>query len=107
MASNGVDQNMVVSSEIGEADVVFYDVRQEPFDLYGLYDPKNQPQFKRLPDEVATSINEGVARLYLNTSGGRVRFATDSQYVAICTRMEVAAINNFRILYDLLRVFRR
>ena len=90
MASNGIDQNMVVSDAIGEADVIFYDVRKEPFDLYGLYDPKNQPQFKRLPDEVAASVNEGVARLYLNTAGGRVRFATDSQYVAICARMEIA-----------------
>ena len=72
MASYEVDKNMIVSDVIGEADAIFYDVRKDPFDLYGLYDPKNQPQFKRLPDEVATSVNEGVARLYLNTSGGRV-----------------------------------
>ena len=89
MASNGNEQNIVVSDAIGDGDVIFYDVRKDPFDLYGLYDPKNQPQFKRLPDEVATSVNEGVARLYLNTSGGRVRFATDSQYVAICAKMEI------------------
>lgn len=89
MRDSCVDRNMVVSDRIGEDDVVFYDVRKPPFDLYGLYDPCNQPQFKRLPDEVALRVNEGVARLYLNTAGGRVRFVTDSQYVAIRTKMQI------------------
>ncbi len=87
--SRVIDKNMVVSDAIGASDVVFYDVRKEPFNIYGLYDPCNQPQFKRLPDEVAKSVSTGVERLYLNTAGGRVRFATDSEYVAIRTKIEI------------------
>ena len=40
--------------------------------------------FKRLPDDVAeASGSDGVKKLYLNTAGGRVRFTTDSKYIAI------------------------
>ena len=81
-----VDKNLHVESSIGLSDVVFLDVREEPFDIYGLYDPKNEDVFKRLPDEVGLNVNEGVSSLYKHTAGGRVRFCTDSDCVAIkCT----------------------
>ena len=67
----------------GEKDIIFYDVRKEPFKIYGLYDYKNQKTFKRLPDDVAEASQEGVQRLYHNTSGGRVRFCTNSCYIVI------------------------
>lgn len=78
-----VDQNMntLRSAEVPEA--VFYDVRQAPFGVYGLYDYQNGNQFRRLPEAVARATSEGVARLHTNTAGGRVRFSTDSAYVAI------------------------
>ena len=78
-----VDKNMVVESSIGEPDVKFYDVRRQPFGLYGFYEPLSQPTFRRLPDEVAKSASPGVARLAPESAGGRVRFTTDSSYVAI------------------------
>ena len=31
-----VDKNLIVETSIGEADVAFYDVRNEPFAVYGL-----------------------------------------------------------------------
>jgi len=78
-----VDKNMVVETTIAEPDIKFYDVRWEPFDIYGLYNPKTEPVFKRLPDEIGQNVNSGVKRLYLMTAGGRVRFSTDSKYIAI------------------------
>ncbi len=86
-----VDKAMKIETEIGEDDVVFYDVRKEPFKIYGLYAPETESDFKRLPDEVALETNEGVAALYLNTAGGRVRFSTNSPYVAIHAEMPVMA----------------
>ena len=78
-----VDKNMHVENSINKSDVVFMDVRKEPFDVYGLYDYKNEPVFKRMPTDVAKTVNNGVAELHLHTAGGRVRFCTDSEYVAI------------------------
>ncbi len=78
-----IDKNLAVETKLNEPDIRFYDVRKAPFSLYGFYRPTTEPDFKRLPDEVARSVSEGVARLALNTAGGRVRFSSDSLYVAI------------------------
>lgn len=78
-----IDRNFKIEANIGEADAVFLDVREAPFDLYGLYSPSEPGAFRRLPDEIGKNVNEGVASLYLYTAGGRVRFCTDSRYVAI------------------------
>lgn len=91
-----VDRNMVVETSLGEPDICFYDVRQAPFELYGLYHPQSEPVFKRLPDEVAAATSDGVRRLALQTAGGRVRFATDSDYIAIkCVMPYVTKYSHF------------
>ena len=77
-----IDRNMI-AEKVKEPDLELYDVREAPFRLYGLYDPKNEPQFKRIPTDVAERTSEGVAALHTNTAGGRVRFSTDSPYVVI------------------------
>lgn len=82
-----IDKNMKIESKIAEADIAFYDVRNKPFEVYGLYDYQNQAEFKRLPDDIAKATSEGVFYLYRNTAGGRVRFCTDSRYVAIHAEM--------------------
>lgn len=81
-----VDKNMIVASSIEEPDIKFHDVRLEPeFDLYGFYEPRTEEIFHRLPEEVAQATSDGVARLARETAGGRVRFSTDSNYIAIKT----------------------
>ena len=82
-----IDKNLKVESAIDKKDVVFLDVREEPFQVYGLYDYKNEPQFLRMPKAVAEATSAGVKELNLCTAGGRVRFSTDSAYVAIKTEM--------------------
>lgn len=78
-----IDPNMRMEQKINEPNARFYDVREEPFSVYGLYNYKTEDHFKRMPDDVAETINPGIATMYRNTAGGRVRFSTDSLYVAI------------------------
>lgn len=85
MSNNSVDKNLRVETKIDKPDIKFYDVREEPFKVFGLYNYKNEKKFKRLPDEIGLNTNEGVADLYCRTAGGRVRFKTNSKYVAIKT----------------------
>ena len=82
---SNIDKNLKVDTNINEPDLCLYDVREEPFRIYGLYNPTAEPVFKRMPDEVALdpTMNESVKSLYLHTSGGRIRFGTDSHYVAL------------------------
>ena len=84
-----VDPNMVVRSKIENVDVNWYDVRQAPFSIHGLYEPLTEPYFRRVPAEVADATGEGVSLLSQETTGGRVRFSTDSAYVAIRAKLRV------------------
>lgn len=78
-----VDPNMIVNATIGDVEVVWRDVRQAPFSLYGFYDPLTEPIFRRVPEDVAEATSEGVSKLCRESAGGRVRFSTDSPYIAI------------------------
>ena len=81
-----IDENLAVAGTIDAPDCVFHDARKTPFEIYGLYKPTEGSSFRRIPEEVAKATSEGVFRLHTNTAGGRVRFTTDSEYVAIkCT----------------------
>lgn len=85
---NGIpDRNLIIETKIGEEDAVFYDVRKPPFGVYGLYRYREEPQFCRMPEAVASRVSDGVRKLASNTAGGRVRFSTDSRYVAIRAEM--------------------
>ena len=81
-----IDPNFEIKEKLGVDDVVFYDVTKEPFRLYGLYLDEGLP-FRRMPEKIAESVSRGVASLNFNTAGGRVRFRTDSPYIAIKAKM--------------------
>ena len=77
-----IDKNFLVDNQLKE-NVKFYDVREAPFSVYGLYDMKSGCEFKRMNSEAAKSVSKGVFGLHKNTSGGRIRFKTDSDYIAL------------------------
>ncbi len=83
MGIEKIDKNFA-KPEIKElTDIAWFNVKEAPFDLYGLYNPLSEDVFKRMPSDVAKSVSEGVYSLHTHTSGGRVRFSTDSPYIAI------------------------
>ena len=89
-----VDNNMKIETTIKEKDIVFYDVRKPPFTLHGFYDPINEPYFHRLPTELGESVSAKVSVLEKESSGGCVRFSTDSAYVAIKAEYKVPGFNS-------------
>ncbi|MBO4213086.1 MAG: hypothetical protein J5894_03120 [Clostridia bacterium] len=86
----------MANEKIGQTtpETIFYNAKNKPFEIYGLYNDGSGKSFCRMPAEVAGVISEGVKHLALETAGGRVRFSTDSQYVAIRTKMPY--ISDFR-----------
>lgn len=83
-----IDKNLRVETALGRDDIVFSDVKNEPFRVYGLYNYKNEPRFIRMPAAVAEAVSPEVAGLAYNTAGGRVRFSTDSPFIAIRCKMK-------------------
>ncbi len=78
-----IDKNLKVPTTTGKDDIIFYNVRYAPFEIYGLYSPETEGNFLRMPLEVSDAVSANLTSLNKNTAGGRVRFSTDSKYIAI------------------------
>ncbi len=80
-----IDRNFEVKTNISKSDIQFYSALAAPFEVYGLF--YEDGKFRRLPEKIAQSISDGVYTLHSHTAGGRLRFCTDSPYVAIHAKM--------------------
>ena len=91
-----IDSNFVVETKIDRPNLRFLPIDQPPFSVHGSY--FDDGKYRRLPQSVAAATNEGVLFLHANTAGGRLRFKTDSPYVAISARMsKVDARDHFAL----------
>lgn len=80
-----IDSNFRVETTIDKKDIQFYNIEDQPFKIYGVF--KENGKYRRMSEDVAQKVSERVYALHTNTAGGRVRFTTDSQYVAIFAKM--------------------
>ena len=71
------------SSKINVTGAVWHSVKESPFSIHGVRYDEAMGMFLRLPSEVAKAVSPQVFGLNQRTSGGRVRFRTDSPYIAI------------------------
>ena len=69
-------------------DAVFTDILSEPYTLYGVIPPTENEGFHRMPCDVAERVSENVGNLNYHTSGGRVRFKTDSPYICLSVKIK-------------------
>ena len=67
---------------IQAADPSVYDAERAPFRIHGVYRSKDG-MLVRMPREIAKQTSRRVGLLYANTAGGRLRFATDSSFIAL------------------------
>ncbi len=81
-----VDKNFEVKTNIKKDDIKFYNIDEFPFKIYGIF--KRDGKYRRLPEDVAKKVSEGVYASHNRTAGGRVRFVTDSSYIAISVKMD-------------------
>lgn len=84
-----VDKNMIVNTTIGDAEVIWHDVKHSPFSLHGFHEPTASAFFHRVPADVAAATSPGVDKLSRESAGGRVRFSTDSPYIAIRAKYRI------------------
>ena len=76
-----LDKNLAINTDV--EGFVFHDVRKAPFKLYGVYDYEDSETFLRMPAKDALSVSEAVAVMNRYPSGGRIRFKTDAEKIAI------------------------
>lgn len=83
--ASDVDKALQVKPTVSKEGTEFYNVNEPPFRIYGVF--YENGLFRRMPEEIARNTNEGVYALHANTSGGRVRFRTDSPFVTVYAQM--------------------
>lgn len=76
-----IDRNFEVKTKLKLDNAVFYDALEEPFSLYGVF--YENGMYRRMPEAVAKTVSTGVESLHVHTAGGRLKFRTNSRYVAI------------------------
>lgn len=81
MKIDEIDANFKVKTNIQEKNIRWYDAKEEVFMKYGII--SSDEDYLRVSREIAKTVNEGVAELCASTSGVRIRFCTDSPYIAI------------------------
>lgn len=105
-----IDKNLAYTV-IKETDIRWINGNEKPFSLHGVtYSPEEQC-YRRMTREVAEAEDAGIGMPYLchATAGGRLRFRTDSPYVAlkcviptrdILEHMTIVGSFGFSIYYD-------
>ncbi len=76
-----IDHNFAVETSLNLDNIKFYSIQEDPFSIYGVFFENGK--YRRLPEQVAKTVSEGVYRLHDNTAGGRIKFVTNSRFVAI------------------------
>lgn len=71
------------SPTVLEQNPAVYNAEDAPLRIYGLWGKNEEGVFTRMPREVAERTSRKVGLLYTNTAGARLRFATDSAFLAI------------------------
>ncbi len=85
MDINKIDANFTISIPQNRDNIKYYDVDNAPFKIYGLL--REEEMYCRMPRSEAYSVSVGVGELSCHTTGGRVRFLTDSKDIAIKATM--------------------
>ena len=82
------DKNMIVETKLEQSDIKFYNVKEAPFKIYGLYDKEKGKPFSRMNLDVAKTVSDGVYWGSFKTTGAKIRFKTDSEYIAVVLKAD-------------------
>ena len=93
-----MDKNFVHQDAVVEDMTQWYDSRD--LELYGLF--YDGSLLRRMPGDIAETVNTGVHNYSAYSAGGRVRFSTDSPFVALKVEYgpgSVPTVNNHCVSY--------
>jgi len=73
--------NYELKTGLDRENLLFHPISEAPFEVDGLL--YENGRFRRMPEEVARKVSPGVYEHHDHAAGGRLRFITDSAYVAL------------------------
>ena len=94
-----MDKNLIRQDVVSDEEADWYDI--QTLALYGIM-PDGVYLTRRLPEQVAKEVNDGVLNFHAYGAGGRARFSTDSSFVALKVIYgpgSVPTVNNHCVSY--------
>lgn len=88
------DINMLMQKGISRPGIKYHGIEEPAFRVCGVL--AEDGVFVRMPKAVAETVSPGIAQDYTTNAGGRIRFVTDSPYVAVSA--EITHIYQFPIM---------
>lgn len=82
MSLTAIDKNFA-TKKVTEKDVVWHEITEPEFAIYGAFFDEEEDCYLRFPNQIAKQVNDSIDRLNHYTAGGRIRFSTDSPYIAV------------------------
>ena len=70
-------------STITEPDIEWHEISEPEFSLHGVFYEPEVDRYIRMPRAVSETVSDGVHKLAAMSAGGRLRFSTDSPYIAL------------------------
>lgn len=93
MKISDIDKNFEIKTNLNIPDIKWIDATEDCFRLHGIIPPDADCEwYHRIPNEIAEKTSKNVAWLNKNTAGGRIRFCTDSDFVAIHIKLIPASM---------------
>ena len=74
-----MDKNFTRQETVQENQVQWYNARD--LEIYGIF--YDGSLLRRMPNDIAETVNSGVHNYSAYSAGGRVRFSTDSPFIAL------------------------
>ncbi len=96
------DENFVRNETAEDTVTDWYEVSAKNLDIYGLFAESDEILTRRIPLEVARTVNHGVEEQCGYGAGGRILFSTDSPFVALKVEYAVGyipTVNNHCVSY--------
>ena len=93
-----MDKNFIRQEVVADSEADWYDVRD--LTLYGI--TRDVYLTHRMPEKIAEQVNDGVHNYSIYGAGGRVRFTTDSSFVALKVEYgpgSIPTVNNHCVSY--------
>lgn len=82
MKAYEICEDIRIDHDLGCDDLVWLDVRKAPFIVSGVFYDEKEGCFIRMPQKITEHMQPDAKWLNRQTAGGRVRFATDSKFIA-------------------------
>lgn len=99
MEISEIDRNFKPEQLPSGQKAVFVNAAGAPFSLHGIMPPdEKENYYRRIPTELAEKVNDGVRSLFTNTAGGRIRFRSDTGFVALRVKRENVCVMNHMAL---------